>query len=90
MTVATKRHHWPRHENPGECRAHDQCLDCGAWLNDAKQGGIPCEPPPPSLPPVFLPADRLLCACGKPGRPYGGTVRCPGCLELVRAQRRPA
>ena len=40
---ARKRHRWPQRER-GECRAHDQCLDCGTWTNEAKRGK-PCEPP---------------------------------------------
>jgi hypothetical protein len=38
-----KRHRWPKRE-PGDCRAHDQCLDCGTWMNEAKSGGHPCRP----------------------------------------------
>jgi hypothetical protein len=40
-----KRHRWPRRPRRGACRHHDQCLDCGTWLNDAKRGGVPCVPP---------------------------------------------
>jgi hypothetical protein len=41
---AAKRHRWPKHATPGECRVADRCLDCGLLLNDAKRGGGPCTP----------------------------------------------
>jgi hypothetical protein len=42
--TTTKRHRWPKHDRPGDCRSGDTCLDCGALLNDVKAGGVPCEP----------------------------------------------
>jgi hypothetical protein len=39
---ARKSHRWPQRER-GECRAHDQCLDCWTWTSDARPGK-PCEP----------------------------------------------
>ena len=40
--TTAKRHRWPKHDHPGECRNGDRCLDCGTDLNDAKRGGQPC------------------------------------------------
>ena len=43
-STTTKRHRWPRHDHPGECRNGDRCLDCGTGWYDAKRLRIPCEP----------------------------------------------
>lgn len=37
-----RRHRWPKHASPGECRAADRCTECGTSLNDAKRGAGPC------------------------------------------------